>query len=157
MTPDRQPDFRVMHAGTGPIFGPGQYIHRKLPGHSWKKNGEVIFIKGKVLHSGWGKLGSSTQLIQTNSKLVGLAQLCGHNYIYWCDFCKITIFEQEMLITKQTRSASVDKQRCVFCDGPVLPVQPGTKVRLHYRFAARAASEGISAAGWGGWWAEVWE
>ncbi len=100
-----------MHAGTGPLFGPGQYIHRKLPGHSWKKNGEVIFIKGKVLHSGWGKLGSSTQLIQTNSKLVGLAQLCGHNYIYWCDFCKITIFEQEMLITKQTRSASVDKQR----------------------------------------------
>jgi hypothetical protein len=157
MTADRQPDISVIHAGSGPLYGPGQYITRKLPGHTYRLKNEIVFVRGKVLHSGWGKLGSSTQLIQTDSKLVNLVQLVGHNYIYWCDFCKITLFEQEYLITQSMRSASIEKQRCIFCEGPVLPVEPGTTVRLHYRFAARMAGEGVSAAGWGGWWAEVWE
>lgn len=149
-TEQEQPDMLVMHAGNAQPVAPGQLFRRKLPGHAWKRNdGEIIFIRGTVVHAGWGKLGSSTQFIETDSKLVGCAQLIGHNYIYWCPRCSLTIYEQEMLITNQVRSARVDKQRCMFCEGPILPVQPGAKVRLHYRFAANAA--------WGGWWAEVWE
>ena len=137
-----------MHAGAGQLLA--KYITRKLPGYSYKTSeGKVVFIRGRVIHAGWGKLGSTTQAVLTDSKLVGLVHLTGHNYIYWCDACKLTLFEQEMLITRQIRSSNVTKQRCVFCEGAVLPVQAGTKVRLHYRFAANAA--------WGGWWAEVWE
>ena len=148
----------VLHAGAGPPATMTELIRRKLPGHSLKdSNGDVVFIRGRVIHSGWGKLGSANQFCETDSKLVGIVALCGHNYIYWCPTCRaqgargpgMTIFEQEMLITKQVRSSDVNRQRCVFCEGPILPVKPGTKVRLHYRFSATGT--------FGGWWAEVWE
>lgn len=150
-------DMLVMNAGTGVAPDPAQLFRRKLPGEAYKKNGEIVFLKGRVIHAGWGRLGSSTQFIETDSKQVPYVQLCGHNYIYWCEHCRLTIFEQEFLLFRQIRSSNRDKQRCVFCEAPILPVAPGTKVRLHHRYAVRQASENVAAAGWGGWWAEVWE
>lgn len=143
----------VAHIGEGSERGPipmRELFRRKLPGYCLRdQNNEVVFIRGRVIHSGWGRLGPSTQAIETDSKLVGLVHLVGHNYIYWCESCKLTIFEQEIMLTRQVRSSDIARQRCVFCEGPMLPVQRGQKVRLHYRWAKNGMH--------GGWWAEVWE
>ncbi len=130
-------------------------IKRILPGYSWKKPNatqDVIFLKGRVLHAGWGQTGSVTQTIETDSKLVPLVKLIGDTYAYWCGNCKATIWEQELIEHRskvQHWSASVTEQKCPYCTGPISPLQPGDKVRLHYRFSPKGQ--------WGGWWAERWE
>lgn len=144
-----QPTFQVMHAGAQPASRQ-ELFRRKLPGHAHRnKDGEVAFIKGRVVHSGWGKLGSTSQIIETDSPIQPYVKLVGHTYIYWCPHCKLTIFEQEYLLTGTIRSSDPAKQKCPFFGCPITPVQPGTRVRCHYRFSKNGTS--------GAWWAEVWE
>ena len=139
----------------------GEKVRRKLPGFAQRKaiNDEVIFVKGRVLHSGWGMTGPVTQTIQTDAKLYPLVKLIGDTYAYWCRRCFATIFEQELQLRamvsnedgtrEYVRSGKVNEQKCPHCLGPIAPLQPGDKVRCHYRFAEDGT--------WAAWWAERWE
>lgn len=127
-------------------------IVRKLPGLCWKKDNstnDVIFLKGRILHAGWGQTGSVTQTVETDSKLVPLVKLIGESYAYWCGTCQATIWEQELIMHCPLRSGAIEKQRCPYCKGPISPLQPGDRVRVHYRFSPEGK--------WGGWWAEKWD
>ena len=125
---------------------------RKLPGLAWRKNNtnnDVVFLKGRILHAGWGQTGSVTQTIETDSKLVPLVKLVGDTYAYWCAACSKTIWEQELILHSPMRTADITRQKCCYCEGPISPLQPGDKVRVHYRFSPKG--------NWGGWWAEKWD
>lgn len=128
-------------------------IRRKLPGLAWRKpaNDDLITLKGRVIHTGWGLTGPVTQTIETDSKLVPLVKLIGSTYAYFCGNCSKTIWEQELQLLQGDgiRSALVNGQRCPFCESFILPLQPGDKVRCHYRFSP--------SGNWGSWWAERWE
>jgi hypothetical protein len=140
---------------------------------------EIVFVFGEVLHSGWGRTGPVTQTIQTPHKEWlpdGKIKLIGETYAYWCPNCFKTIWEQEMMMRRaiqreddqsrplivdadgrigqefqfsHARSGSVRNQRCPFCEGLISPLQPGDRVRCHYRFSEKGE--------WGSWWAERWE
>jgi len=130
-------------------------IKRILPGLAWRhshKQEEVMFFKGIVKSSSWGQTGSLTQTILLDSKLVGAGgyiKLIADTYAYWCPNCKATIWEQELNEHAPMRSGSVSEQKCPYCAGPISPLQPGDKVRAHYRFSPKG--------NWGSWWAERWD
>jgi hypothetical protein len=134
---------------------------RKLPGYAWRKpnkGNDVVFLKGYVLHSGWGQTGPVTQTIQTDSKMIPLVKLIGDSYAYWCSKCSATIWQQELIMAAAHVDPitgekvhhflpnSVTGQKCPFCMAPISPLQPGDKVKCHYRFS--------DLGHWGGWWAE---
>ncbi|MFZ1005570.1 MAG: hypothetical protein WAN65_01955 [Candidatus Sulfotelmatobacter sp.] len=123
----------------------------KLPGFSWKKKAnenEVLFLKGRIRSSGWGQLGSGVQVIETDSKLQPIVKLVGDTYAYFCPNCQRTVWEQELIQRGGHRSASITGQVCL-CGARISPLQPGDKVRVHYRFHPEGK--------WGAWWAERWE
>jgi Zn finger protein HypA/HybF involved in hydrogenase expression len=102
--------------------------------------------------------GPVTQTIETDSKLVPLVKLIGDTYAYWCRKCGQTIYEQELILRAKVgtdcdgqyvKSSKVTEQKCPFCYGPIQPLQPGDKVRVHYRFDQNGQ--------WAAWWAERWE
>lgn len=130
---------------------------RKLPGLAWRVGvfNDVMWLKGRVIHAGWGLTGPVTQTIETESKLIPLVKLIGDTYTYWCPQCYTTIFEQELILRSKAgrdcdgeyiRSGKISEQKCPFCYGPILPLQPGDRVRCHYRFDQEGK--------WGAWWAE---
>lgn len=123
---------------------------RKLPGYAQRNsNDEVVFLKGRVIHAGWGHTGPVTQTIETDSKIMPLVKLIGDTYAYWCRNCLKTIWEQELRIIPGVRSALVTGQLCPFCEQQIAPLEPGCVVRCHYRFHKEGK--------WGAWWAEKWE
>ena len=129
---------------------PAAFITRSLPGLSWKNHeGRVVFLKGRVISASWAKLGSGSQWVETDSKIHPLLCLIGDTYTYFCAHCQVTLWEQELMKMQPVRPAGKDQQTCVFCTGPIKPLQPGDKVRLHYRF--------MPDASWASWWAERWE
>lgn len=132
----------------------GYLPKRKLPGLAWRKQGwsewnnEVAFVRGVVLHAGWGLTGPVTQTIQTDSKFLpdGKVKLIGETYAYWCEKCFATIWEQELMMAGSIRPGNVRQQFCPHCGSNIQPLQPGTKVYCHYRFSPKGS--------WGAWWAE---
>lgn len=132
-------------------------VRRRLPGVTIKNdNGEPRFHKGVVDRSLWGMTGPFKQIIQLEDKFIGMGvsdgrvALIGSTYAYWCKTCIATIWDQEMfVIPGAVRSGKVTEQKCPHCSTPVLPLQPGTKVRCHYRFDPEGK--------WGHWWAEAVE
>lgn len=135
-------------------------VRRALPGLAWRKaiNDSPVFLKGRVIHSGWGLTGPVTQTIETESKLIPLVKLIGDTYAYWCKRCGTTIWEQEIIMRSKagpdadghyTRSGKITEQKCPYCYGLIQPLQPGDKVRCHYRFSPEGK--------WASWWAERWE
>jgi len=122
-------------------------FRRKLPGHAARSGiyEEIVFHRGVVIHSGWGMTGPVTQTIQTESKYwCPLVKLIGDTYAYWCRNCQITVWEQELIMRARagrdsdgeySRSPRANEQKCPFCYKLIVPLQPGDKVRVHYRFA----------------------
>lgn len=112
-------------------------ITRKLPGIAQRNEmGEIRFIRGVIIYAS-----VRVQWVETDSKMIGNAHLIGSNFLYWCDACHCSVYEEEIL--------RIGRHACPFCDRPVAPCPVGTKVRLHFRFAQDAS--------WAEWWAEVWE
>jgi len=138
-----------------------QSFKRILPGHAWRVgiHNDVQFLRGRVIHSGWGLTGPVTQTIETEAKIyMPLVKLIGDTYAYWCPRCFTTIFEQEIILRAKVgrdedceyvRSAKVTDQKCPYCYSRIQPLQPGDKVRCHFRFDQEGK--------WGAWWAERWE
>jgi hypothetical protein len=137
-------------------------LRRKFPGWAWRKNNannDVQFLKGRVIHAGWGMTGPVTQTIETESKFIPLVKLIGDTYAYWCNACGVTVYEQELIlraragadcdIAHYVKSAKVTEQKCPFCYNPIRPLQRGDKVLVHYRFDQNGQ--------WAAWWAERWE
>lgn len=117
-----------------------------------QENKDVIFHRGVVKHTSWGQTGSLTQIIETETKSIGtngFIKLIGETYAYWCAKCHATVWEQELNMLQPMRSGDVTKQRCPFCESPMNPLQPGDKVRVHYRFHPEGR--------WGAFWAERWD
>lgn len=122
-------------------------IKRILPGRAMRDNNDKIpFYKGRVIYAS-----ERIQWIQTNHPEHKLVYLIADTYLYWCDRCKISVWEQEVM-THGVR-------RCPFCLGRILALSPGDTVRLHYRYNAKPKNEaGLTPADvWGAWWAERWE
>jgi hypothetical protein len=113
-------------------------IIRKLPGIAGRSpvTGEIHFIRGVICYAS-----PRVQAVETDSKIYRLIHLLGSTYLFWCDACHATVYNEEVM-----REGS---QICPFCRGVVLPLDKGTKVRLHYRFAPNAE--------WADWWAEKWD
>jgi hypothetical protein len=131
-------------------------VKRKLPGYAILRpnSNEPWFHKGVVEHTSWGQTGSLSQKVAIESKLLGTngyITLIGETYAYFCESCKVTVWEQEMNALTPMRSGSVTAQRCPFCEGPISPLQPGDKVRVHYRFGT---DKETGALRWGSFWAE---
>jgi DNA-directed RNA polymerase subunit RPC12/RpoP len=125
------------------VATPAQQIRRRLPGiagrypvSSSSNSGKIIFLKGVVISAD-----RNYQVIQTDSKIYRLVRLLAATYLYTCDSCHSSVYEEE--VTAQGKHA------CPFCAGPISPLTKGDKVRLHYRFAKDAS--------WAEWWGERWE
>jgi len=130
---------------------------RKLPGVAWRwsqENKGIMFFRGVVKHTSWGQTGSLSQILLLDSKLVGTGgyiKLIADTYVYWCPACQLTVWEQELNAFMPMRSGSVERQHCPFCTGRISPLQPGDKIRAHFRFSAKDGDF------WGSWWAEKWD
>jgi hypothetical protein len=134
---------------------------RVLPGLALlhPQRGEIEFLRGVIVSTDWGMTGPTTQTVKTESRSAGtdgyIKLITGTTYIFWCDHCKNTIFDQDILnILGMGRSQKATGQICPLCYAqedlrvPIFPCQPGTKVRVHYRVGKDMS--------WGGWWAERW-
>ena len=118
-------------------------------------------LPGIVYEGGWGRYikgvveyaSSRVLFVVTDSKLVGNVNLIGETYIYCCERCRCTVYEQEVQAMRQHDIDSgmmiPRSRRCPFCNGPIERLARGAKLRLHYRFAANGSS--------GAWWGERWE
>lgn len=117
--------------------GARRKIVRKLPGIAQRDHaGEIRFIRGRIMRASLSK-----QVVETDSKQYPILQLLGSSYMYWCEHCHCTVYEEEVL--------RIGRHACPFCARPVYPCPSGTQVRLHFRFAQDAA--------WAEWWGERWE
>ncbi len=117
--------------------GARRKIVRKLPGIAQRNAaGEITFIRGRIMRATLAK-----QVVETDSKIYPILQLLGSNYMYWCETCHCTVYEEEVL--------RIGRHACPFCDRPVFPMAAGIRVRLHFRFAQDAA--------WAEWWGERWD
>ena len=137
----------------------GFSVRRKLPGIASRtvKDDAVDFRSGTViLAEDW------RQYMEIEHPEHKHIWAIGDNYMYWCDVCKVTVWEQEIsklnpIVLGGPNGTSVIKC-CPFCatwgvdgritDGTELSaVRVGTKVRAHYRYMPDGSS--------GNWWAEV--
>lgn len=111
-------------------------ITRKLPGLAMKDNaGNIPFYRGQLVYAS-----ERIQWVRTNHPEHKLVFLIADTYTYWCEACRITIWEQEIMAR--------GVRRCPFCLGRILALSPGDWVRLHYRYAPDGR--------WASWWAERW-
>lgn len=119
-------------------------IRRRLPGKAvLDSKGNVDFRRGRIIYSS-----PRIQYVEADHPIHKLVFLVGSTYMYWCPACTCTVWEQELHIFRDAGGV-LPPGHCPFCCGPLRRVQPGDKVRLHYRYDHRALSHGD-------WWAERW-
>lgn len=117
-------------------------ITRHLPGKATHRDimGRVKFIKGTVIYvSQW------SIAVQTDSKAIGMQRLIGETYIYWCSRCQTSVWEVERVRSKGA---------CPFCAGQLSALQPGDKLKLHFRVGIEKDTNGQMISGGTAWWGE---
>lgn len=125
-------------------------IRRRLPGEAVRNGkGEVDFRKGRIIYSS-----PRIQYAEMDHPSFKLIWMAGSTFMYFCRNCQWTVWEEEIQIFRaeavKRGLPGLPPRTCPFCCQELDPVQPGDKVRLHYRYDARALTNG-------NWWAERWD
>jgi len=119
------------------------------------RTGEIDFRKGRVIH-----VSDRAISVEMDHPLYPFVKLMGDSYAHYCPNCQRTIPGHvtyrrpvdfvSMTIDGKPQSIPL-RYFCPFCGPPYMlrMLEPGDRLKLHYRFEKDAGSAA--------WFAEVWE